>query len=110
MIAELQVVPQSEEEWERWAWHHRGDHAEIIQAIGAQKNIKLNEFQVEPINWQQFDQWLEANQQMHFDMDNVLQLPGSELDQLNPRDQQALQSWIYFHWLEHSTARLALGI
>ncbi len=110
MIAELLVVPQSEDEWERWSWHHRSDHQEIIAAIRQQKKLMLTEYQVEPIAWNQFEYWLEANEQMHYDMNLALQLQSSDLGDLNPRDQGVLANWIYFHWLEHNTARQALGI
>lgn len=110
MIAELLVVPSDQEEWARWSWHHRSDHEDIIAAIQAQKKIRLNEYQVEPIAWPQFAQWLESNAQMHFDMNQALQLQSSDLDELNPTDKAALTNWIYFHWLEHNTARQALGI
>lgn len=110
MIAELLVQPQSQDEWAIWAWHHRSDHADIIAAIRAQKNVQLQDFPIEPIPFDKFNDWLENNSQMHRDMNTTLGLQASDLDEVNPREQQEFGTWIFQHWLEHSAAREALKI
>lgn len=104
------VVPRSQQEWDRWSYHHRGDHAEIIAAIQAQKNIELFSYPVDPIPFNHLPQWLEANAQMHQDFNTTLGLQASDLDAMDPKEPDLLKNWIYLHWLEHSSARQALGI
>jgi hypothetical protein len=110
VIAELQTVPTSEEEWAIWAWHHRDNHEQIISAIQAKKGVGLKEYQVEPIPWNHIELFAENNQQMHFDMNIALNIQQSDLGEFDPKNSEKLAQWIYSHWLEHQQVAVALGI
>lgn len=110
MIAELQIVPGDAVEWERWAWHHRDHHQQIIAAIQQQTKATLPEYQVEPIPWNHFDQFVTNNEQMHIDMNQAMGMQGTELGDLDLRHTEELPQWIYSHWLEHQQIAVRLGI
>lgn len=110
MLAVLLNKPHTLEEWNVYSFHHRQSHLAIIQAIKAQQNVTLPDYQIEPINFAAPRLFLEANQQFHTDMDNQLKAQASDLEDVNLADDHQLQAWIYSHYLEHQTAEARLGI
>ncbi|HEY4355952.1 MAG TPA: hypothetical protein VGN16_09410 [Acidobacteriaceae bacterium] len=110
MIVTLLNAPKSAEDWARWSFHHRASHQAIVQALKTQKNVEVPLYILDPIDLSQPKLFLEANQQMHQDMDNALGSQSSDLEDVDVNDARQLQSWIYTHWLEHQAAEAALGI
>jgi hypothetical protein len=61
MLAGLQTVPETDEDWDRFAYWNWDANNQIRQAILAQKNIRLQEYQLQPIDFDHIDFWLNAN-------------------------------------------------
>lgn len=110
MLAALENIPHTPQDWLFFAWNHRDSHDRIRAAIRQQKQINLTDYQVEPISPSDFNQFLQNNQQLHADMNGVLKLQSADLQDVNLKDDNQLVSWIRLHWLEHSSAEQALGI
>lgn len=108
MLVNLLNIPKSNKDWESWSLSHKLHHDEIRQAIETQKSVNLTQFILDPIN--KDHEWLKRNSETHQGMNGVLGLQGSDLDDLDFKNKEQLESWIYAHWLEHSDAAAALKI
>jgi hypothetical protein len=103
-------APRNADEWAIWSYAHRDQHLLIIQAVQAQFGISLTEYQVDPIPFQDLTRFLDNNQQMHDDFNEVLGTQSSDLQLADFRNPSELQAWIYLHRREHETAAEALKI
>lgn len=110
MLPVLLNTPRSQGEWDRWGFHHRASHDVIIQAVQSQLGVNLQSYVIDPVTLKQPKLWLEANQALHTDMDSVLGVQSSDLEDVNLSDQRQLEAWLYLHWQEHVTAEAKLKV
>lgn len=103
-------VPKTKEEWDSFSFSHAQSHLLILQTINARSTDNLSEYDLDPINFGDFQNWLERNTQAHNDMNGALGLQGVDLETLDPKDEKQLQSWIYNHVREHISAEEALKV
>jgi hypothetical protein len=109
-LSNLLNIPKNENEWDVFAFNNREQNTIIRQAILAQKNINLTEYQLYPIDFTHFDYWLEQNQQAHSDFNSALGLQSSDIEELDPKNDQQLQAWVYLQYQELFSASQALKI
>lgn len=110
LLPVLLNVPRTPEQWAIFTLHHRTSHDLIRQTIRAKSGTDLSDFIIDPIPFNAVKQWLEANQQLHTDMNTALGTQGSDLEEVDITKERELQVWIYQHYLEHQTAEQTLGI
>lgn len=110
MLCDLLVVPQSQTEWSKWSFAHRDQHNLIRQAIQKQYGVSLTEYLIDPIAFENFADFLDNNQELHNDMNSVLLLQSSNLQQIDYNNKSQLEAWIYLHRREHEAAAFKLGI
>lgn len=110
MLARLLNVPSTPEEWQKWSYDHRLSHSLILQAAFAQKKVQLTDYVIDPIPMDHVTDWLERNQQMHAEADEVVGAQSVDLTDVDFRDPRQLQSWIYLHYLDHQTIEFRLGV
>ena len=110
MLAALQNIPKTEQDWSRWSFNHDQDHYEIIQAIAAQKQVSLQRVPLDPIPFFDFESWLMRNAQSHVDFNGVLGLPGNDLSSLDLKNPSEVAQWVSLNFQEHYNARAALKI
>jgi hypothetical protein len=72
--------------------------------------VNLTEYQLYPINFNRFHDFLENNSQAHDDFNSVLGLQSSDIEELDPKDRNKLQAWIYLNFKELQSACLELKI
>lgn len=70
----------------------------------------LTEYQLDPINFNDFTTWLENNEQSHDDFNAFLKLQSSDLEEVDPKNESQMQAWINLHFREHQSAESALNI
>ena len=109
MLAGLMNIPHSNDDWARWSWNHRLSHDRIRQAIKAKYSYNLTDFLIEPMDAKAMQDFLQNNSQLHTDMNATLQLPGINLHDANLSNQNQLEAWINYHYLEHFDAESKLG-
>lgn len=111
-ITSLLNIPKSKQDWDTWSFAHRIHHDAIRQAIQQQSNgaDNLAQYQLDPLPPDDITGWLSRNQQSHDDMNQVLQLQGTDLEGVDFKDQKQLESWIFEHWQEHNSAAAQLAI
>jgi len=110
MLAALLNVPRDEREWTIWSLHNRLDHADIRQAILAQKKIALADYNLDPIFPNDVQGWLNRHQQAHVDFTGALGQQGSDLLDVDFNDPKQVESWMWLHYSQHRDGRAALGI
>lgn len=110
MLAALLNIPHTEQEWSQFAYAHRDSHDRIRAAIKAKTGVSLTDYQIDPMNPQSIDLFLQNNSQLHDDMNSTLGLPGVNLDVVDLSKDNERDAWINFHYLEHYYAERKLGI
>lgn len=109
-VNSLLNVPQSKNDWDRWAFNHMQDHLEIIQAIKTQGGPDLLQYQLDPLDFNNAFAWLKRHKQTHNDMNGSLSLQSIDLSELDFNDPNAVQAWVYSNYEEHNNAHLKLAI
>ena len=109
-LADLLNIPHSIEDWNQFSFNNRNQITAIRQAIKAQKNINLTEYNIDPIDFNHFQDFLENNSQAHDDFNSVLGLQSSDIEELDPKDEKSLSSWIFTQYQELYSASAALKI
>lgn len=110
MLPILYNVPRLERDWLVWSLSHQASHQKIIQKIKALGGPSLTLFQLDPINFKNFADFLNRNQQAHNDMVAQLGIAGNDLQELDPKNANQLSAWIFLHSKEHHDVESALGI
>ena len=94
-----------------FAWFaHFQDHIEIVQAVKRKKSVKLTQYAIFPFNRENVEAILLAHQLYHDDMNGVLKLNGTDLQQVDLQDKTNIAVWTNQNFQEHYSARQALGI
>jgi hypothetical protein len=109
-IQSLLNVPKDPIGWSYFSFNNRDSHDAIAAAILTQKNIRLNRYELEPLNPQDLAGWLQRHSQTHNEQNAALKTQGQDLQDVNLRDEKQLVAWIWDHYLEHSVLHQALGI
>lgn len=86
-----------------WSYAHRDQHTQARQAIQTTDGINLTEYPLDPIAFDNFQDFLNWNQRAHNDVNGVLGTQGSDLTQVDPRNENELSAWIFLHRKEHET-------
>ncbi len=110
VLAALENFPRSPTDWLHFAFNHRDSHDRIRAAIKTKFGFDLTDYQVEPIPPDDMGRFLQNNSSLHGDMNSVLRLQSSDLEDVDPKDEKQLQGWILLHYQEHLAAEQALGI
>lgn len=110
MLAATLNVPNTETDWSIWSWANFDVLNQIRSAIQAQKNVTLQQYQVEPIDWGDIDTWLDNNQQAHTDFAGVLGIQTSDLLHTDLRDPNQRQAWVWLNYMELQAACQQLKI
>ena len=110
MLAALLNVPKTEEQWLQFSYDHRNSHDKIRAAILKKYGINLTDYLVDPINPDNFKQFLQNNAALHTDMNSVLRAQSSNLLDVDTSNPQQLDSWINLNYEEHQNAEQLLGI
>lgn len=110
MLAALLNIPHTQEDWSHFSFDHRDSHARIRDAILKKYGTNLTDYQIEPMNPTDMQNFLDNNAQLHNDMNSVLGLQGINLEVVDLSKDNEKASWISFHYLEHYYAEQKLGI
>lgn len=109
-LVDLINVPKNQTDWELFAFANRDQIFAIRQAILARNGINLTEYELYPIDFNNFEAWLQRNQQSHEDFNSVLGLQSSDIESVDPKDEKQLAAWIYLQYQELFSASSVLGI
>jgi hypothetical protein len=110
MLAALLNVPKTDEQWRQFSYDHRNSHDKIRAAILKKYGVNLTDYQIEPINSDSLQQFLQNNAALHTDMNGILRSQSSDLLDVDFSKPEQLESWINLNYQEHQNAEQLLGI
>lgn len=76
----------------------------------ASPDINLTNFIIYPVTKEQISIFLDNNQSLHTDMNGILGLQSSDLEDVDFENENQKRAWFYSHYLEHQSAEIKLGI
>lgn len=76
----------------------------------ASPDINLTNYIIYPVDQNHLSDFLEANQSLHSDMNGILGLQSSDLQDVDFQNENQKTAWFYSHYLEHQSAEIKLGI
>jgi hypothetical protein len=106
----LYNIPSSDRDWNVWSLSHAASHMKIIQAVLAQKGRRLSQYQLDPIALDDFDDFLNRNQQAHNDIAGILGISNVDLQEVDVNDEGQKRAWIQLHADAHRDFEMALRI
>lgn len=86
-----------------------GGNGAVVTAT-ATPNINLTNYLVYPVDSQHLTDFLENNQSLHTDMNGILGLQSSYLQNVDLQEPNQREAWFFSHYLEHQSAEIKLGI
>lgn len=110
MLAGLLNIPHSADDWAKWSFNHKLSHDLIRATIKKVYSEDLTDYIVDPIDMRNPHEFLQNNSELHNDMNSVLQLNGTNLQDADLSKPNELAAWINYHYFEHNYAELKLGI
>jgi len=112
-LAEIQDAPETDADQQSWSFANMVLHRDINRLVLAQKNIRIDEFALDPFNPSDpvgMQQWLNLHQQMHNQQNQALGIAGYNLSEVNWEDDKAKAQWIFAHADEHNRIATILGV
>jgi tyrosyl-tRNA synthetase len=112
-LFDLLSVPNSPEDWEQYSFATKNQIDLIRSAILKQKNINLAQYVLYPVDFstpQGTQDWLQNLSQAHDDFNSVLNLQSSDIEDVDLKDKNQLQSWVNLVYQETYTACSVLQI
>lgn len=109
-IADLFNVPFTDEERATWAFAHMAHHRDINRVIYQLTKLALPEYPLDQINPDDTGVWEYQHQLMHDNQNSVLGITGQDLSEVNWRDPQLLEGWVFLNRIEHFQAANILKI
>lgn len=109
-IANLFNIPEVESDYLVFSFSNADQHRQIVDAVAAQKSLKLASYLLDPIPASDPATWLAIHQQSHNDFTAALGIAGVDLTSVDFNDPEQLASWIRLHAEEHAQAANQLGL
>ena len=109
MLPALENVPQTPEAWAQFSFDHRDSHARISAGIQKVYGIRLIDYQIDPIDLASPGLFLQNNSSLHSDMNAVLNLQSTDLEDVDFTNKEQFIAWVKLHYQEHYNAEALLG-
>lgn len=100
-LAAIFNVPRTEQELQEWSFAHMANHRDILRLIYEVLGIALPEYMLDPIDPDETGTWQRQHQEMHRDMNSLLDTSGFNLLGLDWHNQNRLAAWIQLNAIEH---------
>ena len=108
----LYSQPTDDDSWRSWAFNHAANHYDILQAVLVQKSQNLTQFCLDPMDPDNLGLWLYQHQEMHNQVNAVLNANNLAYDLLafDWDDPDQFSEWLLLNGSEHQRICAALGI
>lgn len=112
-LAQLQFPAPTDSGLEEWSFSHQAHHLAIIDAMQQERDIKLPERLIYPINFQDpasVTVFMREHQSAHNDFQAILGIQGNDIanvDFTNPGEREA---FFFLHFQAHLAAATALKL
>lgn len=102
--------PEGDTGLAEYAFAHAQDHIEIATAANKILGVNLQIYVLDPMRWNDIKGWLLRHQSAHTDFNQLLQLPGQDLQSVDFEKPDQARAWFFQVFTEHQNARARLGI
>ena len=112
-LATLAIPPDSEQSFFIWAQTHATHHYDCIRVAEVKFSQKFSSYVLDPFDPnspEDMQNWLNTHQQMHVEMDKVLNVASYDLSELDWQDANSMQSWFAQNYIEHQQWAMQLGL
>lgn len=106
----VQIFPKDQTVRQSWAFNHDQEHRAIITAAASVKGVNLLEYILDPFNHDDQTGWLARHQSAHNDFNALVNFNGTDLQDVDFKNDKEREAWSWFHWQEHLNINQALGI
>jgi hypothetical protein len=110
MLASLFNVFKDQNGMSQFSFANNDSHVRINNAIHAKYNYVIPTYVLDPIPFHDLPAWLNTHQNIHDYVDSALGIAGNDLSDVDWRNTDQLESWIWLHAQEHYQAETSLGI
>lgn len=109
-LANLQEMPETENQWSVWTFAARTEITKIRQAIQAQKGIILNEYCIDPLSPPYAKDFLQNVNRMSQDFSAALGLQAEDLTDTDFNNKEKFGEWVNSFYQQVYSAEQQLGI
>lgn len=110
MLQAILNIPREPSDWLHWGHDHRIHHQIVAQAMQSKRKIFIQDFPIYPITKESVRDFLLNNSQLHININNALQTPSVNLQDVDFNNENETIAWVYDHFLEHRSWAQTLGI
>lgn len=102
----------TDENFAGFSFANADHHTLVTQAINETlpQQRALTFYVLDPISELDLQNWLRRHQQSHTDINSALGIQGSDLTDVDFRNQEEREAWSELHWSEHQQWQAATGI
>lgn len=108
-IGSIRDVPKSAQEWATWSFAHMAHHRDINAALVTAQGMNFDLYDLDPIPLENPGAWIDQHQQQHSVQDAIFGIQLFDLSGFDPKDPEALQSWILQNYSLHYAEGLVTG-
>jgi hypothetical protein len=94
---------------DKFLWNHWIETQELLQKIQSQLGVSLLVRPLQTMDSHDIEGWLQREQETHNDFNAVLNVPGTDLQDVDFKNARSVEEWLYREYQEHSQARYELA-
>ena len=107
-LAQIIYPRPAESGFQEWAWDHYQHHLAIIKQASV-KGFSLNQYRIWPVTQENIQDFLDQHQQMHDEMDQIANVQGANLQDIDFKDKKKVDAWYWLNYVEHQSVASFLG-
>lgn len=93
-----------------WVFSNHNDHQNVHDAIQAKSLGNLVVYELNPVDWDNWDSFALRHQSAHNEANEALGLAGTDLTGVDFNDPAQTAQWAFAHYREHQAWHATLGI
>lgn len=108
-VAHLLYPPPTKTGWDEFSRHHAEHHEAIEKGIAEKFGIPSMGYTLYPADPKHLDLWLREHASAHARYEQLLNVPGQDLGNLDFSNQAAFDGWVNLNFISHLGASTRLG-
>jgi hypothetical protein len=109
-VASIANIPEDGESLLQWSFAHMAHHADLISYFQRTNNATLPLYPLDPVNPDDMGAWFYQHQLMHNNQNQLLNIQGVDLLDVDWTDPTQRAIWIDLNFREHLQATNQTGV
>jgi hypothetical protein len=105
-LPQLLLPPPTDHGLDEWSFSHWQHHVSIAWAVQQKHNVNLDVTGIWPVFVPNIDIWLRYHQQLHNEMNAVLNVQGNDLSTFDWEDPKQREGFFFLNWQEHRSCAI----